>query len=125
MTDTMQSTQLEQTQDDNIVVNENHSIEEWDDLDMDPTVLRGIYAYGFESPSPIQKKGIKPMLNKRDVIAQAQSGTGKTGCFTVGTLARIDTSQPGVQAMILSPTRELSMQTKNVIDGLGNFVKGF
>ena len=125
MTDTMQSTQLEQTQDENIVVNENHSIEEWDDLDMDPTVLRGIYAYGFESPSPIQKKGIKPMLNKRDVIAQAQSGTGKTGCFTVGTLARIDTSQPGVQAMILSPTRELSMQTKNVIDGLGNFVKGF
>ena len=65
------------------------------------------------------------MLNKRDVIAQAQSGTGKTGCFTVGTLALIDTTKSGVQAMILSPTRELSMQTKNVIDGLGSFVDGF
>jgi translation initiation factor 4A len=110
---------------DNIEVSENHPIEEWDDLDMDPTVLRGIYAYGFENPSPIQKKGIKPMLNKRDVIAQAQSGTGKTGCFTVGTLARIDPKQPGVQAMILSPTRELSMQTKNVIDGIGCFLEGY
>ena len=121
----MPSTELEKPQDNNIIVSENHPIEEWDDLDMDSSVLRGIYAYGFESPSPIQKKGIKPMLNKRDVIAQAQSGTGKTGCFTVGTLALIDTTKSGVQAMILSPTRELSMQTKNVIDGLGSFVDGF
>ena len=119
----MPSTELEKPQDNNIIVSENHPIEEWDDLDMDSSVLRGIYAYGFESP--IQKKGIKPMLNKRDVIAQAQSGTGKTGCFTVGTLALIDTTKSGVQAMILSPTRELSMQTKNVIDGLGSFVDGF
>ena len=71
------------------------------------------------------KKGIKPMLNKRDVIAQAQSGTGKTGCFTIGTLARINTTHSSLQAMILSPTRELSMQTKNVIDGLGGFLEGY
>lgn len=109
----------------NIEASENHPIEKWDDLDMDPLILRGIYAYGFENPSPIQKKGIKPMLVKRDVIAQAQSGTGKTGCFTVGTLARIDPSQSGVQAMIMSPTRELSIQTKNVIDMLGAFIKGY
>uniref|UniRef100_A0A6C0LK84 RNA helicase n=1 Tax=viral metagenome TaxID=1070528 RepID=A0A6C0LK84_9ZZZZ len=129
MTDTMPSTTPKTSEDEdennNIVVNENHPIEEWNDLEMNPEVLRGIYSYGFENPSPIQKKGIKPMLNKRDVIAQAQSGTGKTGCFTVGTLARIDPSKPGVQALILSPTRELSMQTKNVIDGIGTFVKGF
>jgi translation initiation factor 4A len=127
MTDTMPSTTPKKDEDenDNIVVNENHPIEEWNDLEMNPEVLRGIYSYGFENPSPIQKKGIKPMLNKRDVIAQAQSGTGKTGCFTVGTLARIDPTKPGVQALILSPTRELSMQTKNVIDGIGTFVKGF
>lgn len=109
----------------NIEVSENHQIESWDDLGMDPLILRGIYAYGFENPSPIQKKGIKPMIDKRDVIAQAQSGTGKTGCFTVGTLARIDATQPRVQALILSPTRELSMQTKHVIDSIGNFVKGY
>ena len=49
-------------------------------------VLRGIYAYGFENPSPIQQKAIPPMVDRRDMIAQAQSGTGKTGAFTVGTL---------------------------------------
>lgn len=125
MTDVMPSNTPTKHTEDNIEVSENHSIEGWDDLDMDPLILRGIYAYGFENPSPIQKKGIKPMLNKRDVIAQAQSGTGKTGCFTIGTLARIDTTQPGVQALILSPTRELSMQTKNVIDSLGAFMKGY
>lgn len=99
-------------------------IESWDQLDIDPLILRGIYAYGFENPSPIQKKAIIPMTNKRDIIAQAQSGTGKTGCFTIGTLATIDTTKNEVQAMILSPTRELSQQTKSVIDSLGNFMKG-
>lgn len=125
MTDLIPSNTTPQNEQDNIEVSENHPIEEWDELDMDPLILRGIYAYGFENPSPIQKKGIKPMLNKRDVIAQAQSGTGKTGCFTIGTLARINTTQSSVQAMILSPTRELSMQTKNVIDGLGRFIEGY
>lgn len=125
MTDLMPSNITSQNKKDNIEVSDNHPIEEWDDLDMDPLILRGIYAYGYENPSPIQKKGIKPMINKSDVIAQAQSGTGKTGCFAVGTLARIDTTQSGIQAMILSPTRELSMQTKNVIDGLGRFLKGY
>lgn len=125
MTDTMPSKTPPQNEQENIEVSDNLPIEEWDDLDIDPSILRGIYAYGFENPSPIQKKGIKPMLNKRDIIAQAQSGTGKTGCFAVGTLARIDTSQSGVQALILSPTHELSMQTKNVIDGLGCFLKDY
>ena len=125
MTDLMPSNTTPTNEQNNIEVNDNHPIEEWDDLDMDPLILRGIYAYGFENPSPIQKKGIKPMLNKRDVIAQAQSGTGKTGCFTIGTLARINTTHSSLQAMILSPTRELSMQTKNVIDGLGGFLEGY
>lgn len=102
---------------------EYEQIEKWDDLDINPLVLRGIYSYGFESPSPIQKKAIRPMVKKRDIIAQAQSGTGKTGCFTIGTLSNIDTSKNEVQAMILSPTRELSQQTKSVLDSLGNFMK--
>jgi translation initiation factor 4A len=103
---------------------EYNAIENWDELEIEPNILRGIYAYGFENPSPIQKKAIVPMIKKRDIIAQAQSGTGKTGCFTVGSLAAIDTSKNQVQAMILSPTRELSMQTKSVIDSLGTFMKG-
>ena len=104
--------------------NEYKTIETWDELPCDANILRGIYAYGFENPSPIQKKAIMPMTDKRDIIAQAQSGNGKTGCFTIGTLANIDTSKSEVQAMILSPTRELSQQTKSVIDALGSFMKG-
>jgi superfamily II DNA/RNA helicase len=99
-------------------------IDSWDDLNCNSNLLRGIYAYGFERPSPIQKKGILPMFEKRDIIAQAQSGTGKTGCFTIGTLQLIDIAENTTQAMIISPTRELSMQTKHVIDMLGNFMKG-
>ena len=107
-----------------IQANEYNAIETWDELDIDSHILRGIYAYGFENPSPIQKKAIVPMIKKRDIIAQAQSGTGKTGCFTIGTLSSLDTSKNEVQAMILSPTRELSQQTKSVIDSLGTFIKG-
>ena len=101
------------------------AIENWDELDIDPSILRGIYAYGFEKPSPIQCKAVSPMLSERDIIAQAQSGTGKTGCFTVGTLARVDFTKNDVQAIILSHTRELSLQTKSVIDSLGSFVKNY
>ncbi|MAV56257.1 MAG: hypothetical protein CMI79_01815 [Candidatus Pelagibacter sp.] len=101
------------------------AIENWDELVIDPSILRGIYAYGFEKPSPIQCKAVSPMLLERDIIAQAQSGTGKTGCFTVGTLARVDFTKNDVQAIILSHTRELSLQTKSVIDSLGSFVKNY
>jgi len=112
---------------DDIETNEPTSrvIENWDELDIDPSILRGIYAYGFEKPSPIQSKAVSPMLLEKDIIAQAQSGTGKTGCFTVGTLARVDFTKNDVQAIILSHTRELSLQTKNVIDSLGAFVKNY
>ena len=75
----------------------NHTyteINEWDDptLNLRPALLRGIYAFGFEKPSPIQKKGLIPLVQpghkgkRRDIIAQAQSGTGKTACFGVGSL---------------------------------------
>lgn len=101
------------------------TIENWDELDIDPSILRGIYAYGFEKPSPIQCKAVSPMLSERDIIAQAQSGTGKTGCFTVGTLARVDFTKNDVQSIILSHTRELSIQTKSVIDALGSFIKNY
>ena len=64
------------------------------------------------------------MFKKKDVIAQAQSGTGKTGCFTIGTLQRIDISSNTTQAIVISPTRELSIQTKNVFDSIGSMMKG-
>ena len=95
-------------------------IEKWDDLDAKLPLLRGIYAYGFEIPSPIQRKAIRPMFAGRDIIAQAQSGTGKTGCFAISSLQLIDVEKKVPQVMILSPTRELSIQTKAVIDQMGS-----
>ena len=62
-----------------------YEINKWDDLNIDINILRGIYAYGLEMPSPIQCKAIMPMLSGKDLIAQAQSGTGKTAAFTIGT----------------------------------------
>lgn len=98
-------------------------IKKWEDLECNASLLRGIYAYGFEAPSPIQQKAICPIFDKKDIIAQAQSGTGKTGCFTIGVLECIDMSISKPQALILSPTRELSYQTNEVISSIGKFYK--
>ena len=95
-------------------------INDWEDLNAKTLLLRGIYANGFEKPSPIQRQAILPLFAKRDVIAQAQSGTGKTACFSISALELIDTTKNTAQAMILSPTRELSIQTKKVIDSIGS-----
>ena len=96
-----------------------HVIEKWDDLDIDPNLLRGIYAYGYEKPSPIQSKAIYPIMKGRDIIAQAQSGTGKTATFSIGALSRVDIKNDTNQILILSPTHELSRQTATVINSLG------
>ena len=105
--------------------NKYKEISSWEELDnVKLPLLRGIYSYGFENPSPIQKKAIVPMFNKKDIIAQAQSGTGKTGCFSIGVLQLIDVTKNTTQAMILSPTRELSIQTKEVVDALGSQFTG-
>ena len=69
---------------------ENEEISNWENLNLNTNLLRGIYSYGFENPSPIQQKAIKPILDGKDVIAQSQSGTGKTGCFVIATLQKID-----------------------------------
>lgn len=94
----------------------------WEELDCDMNILRGIYSYGFENPSPIQKKSVLSMIDGKDIIAQAQSGTGKTGAFTVGTLCSIDIEKKETQALILAPTRELAKQTYKVITSLSNYL---
>ena len=112
----------------------NHTyteISEWDDptLNLRPALLRGIYAFGFEKPSPIQKKGLIPLIQpghkgkRRDIIAQAQSGTGKTACFGVGSLQIIDHELEATQVLILAPTHELASQIKGVITDIGRFEK--
>jgi superfamily II DNA/RNA helicase len=99
-------------------------IHSWDELDLNPNVLRGIFAYGFEKPSPIQQRAIKPIMEGRDIIAQAQSGTGKTATFTIGALQRVNIAEQTTQVLILSPTRELSTQTAKVVSNLGSFMNG-
>ena len=101
------------------------TFESWDDenVSLKQKLLRGIYAHGFEQPSPIQKKAIIPMTQGNDLLAQAQSGTGKTGAFTVSTLQLIDTSKNEVQALILAPTRELADQINEVALAIGSFLK--
>ena len=101
-----------------------YNIENWDDLDIRMDLLRGIYAFGFEKPSPIQKMAIKPMITGRDIIGQAQSGTGKTGTFSVGTLQLIDITAKKTQAVLMSPTHELAKQTAKVIKDLGSMMNG-
>ena len=96
-------------------IQEVKEINEWEDLNAKTPLLRGIYANGYEKPSPIQRKAILPLFEKKDIIAQAQSGTGKTACFSIGALQLIDIEKKAPQAIILSPTRELSIQTKKVI----------
>jgi superfamily II DNA/RNA helicase len=97
-------------------------VNRWNELNLKENLLRGIYSYGFENPSPIQKKGILPILTGKDVIAQAQSGTGKTGAFTVSMLQVIDENVNEIQGLILAPTRELAGQIHTVITQLGTFM---
>jgi len=97
----------------------SYEIQEWDELDLDNKILRGIFAYGYEKPSPIQQKAIKPLMSGKDIIAQAQSGTGKTATFTIGALANINVSLNTTQVLVLSPTRELTVQTARVFSSIG------
>lgn len=94
----------------------------FDSMDLKEDLLRGIYAYGFEKPSAIQQRAIKPTLMGKDVIAQAQSGTGKTATFAIGILQNIDISIKDCQALVLAPTRELAQQIVKVITSLGDFM---
>ena len=98
-------------------------IETFDDLSnyLDLKIIRGVMSYGFETPSPIQQKAIKPFLSKFDLIAQAQSGTGKTATFCIGTLGRIDFEKNEVQAIVLAHTLELSQQIEHVFKNIGKY----
>ncbi len=96
--------------------------ESFDDMALSESLLRGIYAYGFEKPSAIQQRGIVPMIAGRDIIAQAQSGTGKTATFSIAILQSINPALNDCQALILVPTRELAHQIQKVVVALGDYV---
>ncbi|KAK0469073.1 eukaryotic translation initiation factor 4A-like protein [Desarmillaria tabescens] len=92
---------------------------EFEDMFLRRELLMGIFETGFEKPSPIQEEAIPIALTKRDVLARAKNGTGKTAAFVIPSLQQIDTSKPKIQALLLVPTRELALQTSQVCKHLG------
>ncbi|KAF3786368.1 DEAD-box ATP-dependent RNA helicase 2 [Nymphaea thermarum] len=98
------------------------AISSFDQMGIRDDLLRGIYAYGFEKPSAIQQRAVMPIISGRDVIAQAQSGTGKTSMIALAVCQMVDTTSREVQALILSPTRELASQTEKVILAIGDYI---
>lgn len=101
---------------------EVESFEDFEAMGLKQDLLRGIFGYGLEKPSAVQKKGIVPTAAGRDMLMQAQAGTGKTAAFSIGMLEQLDTSRPGTQALILSPTRDLALQTERVVACLGDYL---
>lgn len=91
-------------------------------MDLRENLLRGIFAHGFEKPSAIQQRAIIPCIKGHDVIAQAQSGTGKTATFAVAILQQIDMNLNECQALVLAPTRELAQQIMKVVLALGDYM---
>jgi translation initiation factor 4A len=97
--------------------------ENFEDMGLKKKLIQGIYNYGFERPSVIQQKGIVPLIMKKDIIAQAQSGTGKTATFVIGTLQNLETSIKFIKILIIAPTRELANQIQDVYNSIGCFME--
>ena len=95
----------------------------FDELKINDNILRGVYAHGFEKPSSIQLKSIPIILSGKDIVAQAQSGTGKTGAFSIGSLCNIDETKQCIQCIVLVPTRELAEQVYKVIKDISSYSK--
>ncbi|KAI2504662.1 DEAD box helicase-like protein [Fragilaria crotonensis] len=110
------------TNDESIQSEGSEAIETFDDMNLPDAILRGIYAYGFEKPSAIQQRAIRPIIEGRDLIAQAQSGTGKTATFSIGALSALAPNLRECQTLILAPTRELASQIASVVEALSDYV---
>ncbi|KAM7325203.1 hypothetical protein ACRRTK_015456 [Alexandromys fortis] len=102
--------------------NWNEIVDNFDDMNLKESLLRGIYAYGFEKPSAIQQRAIIPCIKGYDVIAQAQSGTGKAATFAISILQQLEIEFKETQALVLAPTRELAQQIQKVILALGDYM---
>jgi len=94
----------------------------FESMGLNKDLVRGIFSYGFEKPSAIQQRAIKQIMKGNDLIAQSQSGTGKTATFSIGVLQSLDTQTRETQALVLSPTRELAVQIQKVILALGDYM---
>src|SRR4051812_47726918 len=94
------------------------------DLGLDPAVLKALKDVGYENPSAIQAATIPLLLEGRDVVGLAQTGTGKTAAFALPILSRLDISQKTPQALVLAPTRELALQVAEAFESYAAHIKG-
>ena len=107
-------------------MSENDSLSpSFNDLALIEPVLKAIKSAGYETPSPIQAQIIPFMLDGRDVLGQAQTGTGKTAAFALPILSRIDIKQKSPQVLVLAPTRELAIQVAEAFQGYASKINGF
>ncbi|KAL8781595.1 MAG: hypothetical protein Q9213_005945 [Squamulea squamosa] len=113
---------LEEIPEAQIESNYDEITDSFDSMNLKSELLRGVYAYGFERPSAIQQRAIMPVIKGSDVIAQAQSGTGKTATFSISVLQKLDPNVKACQALILAPTRELAQQIQKVVVAIGDFM---
>jgi ATP-dependent RNA helicase DeaD len=95
------------------------------DLDIPAPILKALKEVGYETPSPIQAATIPLLMEGRDILGQAQTGTGKTAAFALPVLARIDVKNPAVQALVLAPTRELAIQVAEAFQSYASHLKNF
>ncbi len=95
------------------------------DLGLAEALLQALSAVGYETPSPIQAATIPPLLEGRDVLGQAQTGTGKTAAFALPILSRLDLSKSKPQALVLAPTRELAIQVAEAFQRYASHLPGF
>ena len=94
-------------------------------LALSPSVLQAVSEMGYEAPSPIQAQSIPPLLAGRDLLGQAQTGTGKTAAFALPLLSRLDLDHPAPQVLVLTPTRELAIQVAEAMQGYARHLPGF
>jgi len=104
---------------------ENVQTIKFSELGLSEPVMQGLDDAGYESPSPIQAEIIPHVLDNRDVLGQAQTGTGKTAAFALPVLSKIDTSLRDPQVLVLAPTRELAIQVAEAFQKYGSHIKGF
>src|SRR5690606_6843532 len=93
----------------------------FESLGLRPELVRAVTELGYENPTPIQEGTIPALLDGRDVLGQAQTGTGKTAAFALPMLDRLDLTASGVQGLVLVPTRELAIQVAEAIFQYGRY----
>lgn len=99
------------------------NFESFNQFELNPEIIKAIKEIGYEIPSPIQLKTIPHLLEGSDIIGQAQTGTGKTAAFSIPVLQNIDSANRDLQAIILTPTRELAIQVAEAIHSYAKYTK--